>query len=367
MTSLPKIPWWNTHIGQSEKDRLDRAFSERCFSLGPVAREFEERMASELGVRHVVVTPSGTAALTLAMLSSGVGPGDEIITADMTWVATGQAASILGANVVAADSLPDSPVLDVDHVEQLITERTKAIVPVHFHGRPCDMERLVGIGRERGIFIVEDACKAMLCNTPMGNLGTIGDFGCFSMGMISLVAAGYGGFIVTNDEEAYRNLLLMRDHGVKRYPEETYETVGFNFKISDLLLAIANGQLDCLEERKKHLRVVYDRYREGLANNEWIEFLPVDCESGIIPICVDLCSPHRREIVAYLEEKGVQCAPFHIPLHKSEYLGINQSPQSFPNSLRFSSEGFMPPCGPSQALDNVDHVIECLHEWRPGK
>ena len=356
-----QIPWWHTEIGAGERIRLLDAFDRRCFTLGPVSRELAERLSAGLGVRHVVITPSGTAALAMALLAAGVGPGDEVIVPDLTWIATAQAASILGARVVLVDCAADSPVIDLDAAERAITPRTRAIIPVHFHGRCCDMPRLMALAKANGIFVIEDACKAMFCRHAEGMLGTIGHFGCFSMGMISLISSGYGGFIVTDNDALYEKLLLIRDHGMRRIPAESYEYNAFNFKISDLLCAIALGQLDVLEEKQAHLRRVYDLYHEGLAGLETVEMIPLDVESGLVPLCIDLRARERESLVSHLEKSGIQVSRFHLPLHDARYLNASGS---FPNTLALTRTGFMPPCGPSQPLTNVASVIDCLRSWR---
>jgi perosamine synthetase len=224
------------------------------------------------------------------------------------------------------------------------------------------MEKLLSLQKKYGFSIVEDACKAMFCKAGRCYLGTIGEMGCFSLGLISLLSIGYGGFIVTNDDSLAEKCRLIRDHGLVRDPEE-YLYQGFNFKVSDLLLAIGKGQFERIEEKKEHLLKVYQRYEEGLAGCPHVKLLPIDYASGLIPLCVDLISPSRSELKSYLKVKGIEISNFHIPVHKAKYLG-DYNPRSFPNSTRFSKQGFMPPCGPNQSLDKVDKVIETILHYK---
>jgi len=360
-SSSVNIPWWHTAIGERERAYLLQAFDQRRFSMGPVSEQLQEALAAKMDVPHVVLTPSGTAALTMALMACDLEAGDEVIVPDLTWIATAQAATTLGAKVVLVDSGEDSPCLDVAAVARAITPRTKAILPVHFHGRTCDLASLRTLAEQHGVRLIEDACKAMFCRTSAGHLGTIGDIGCFSLGMISLISAGYGGFAVTHDPELHRRMRLIRDHGVARIPSDRYERNGFNFKISDLLCAIALGQLERLDEKLVHLADVHRRYVAGLSDLDWISVIPIETHAGEIPLCVDLLTPHRNALCAFLAERGIQTSAFHPPLHEAGYL--DQGGARFDNAERYASEGFMPPCGPAQPLANVDRAIEAIRAF----
>lgn len=352
------INWWNTDIGEIERSYLNKAFSEKRFSCGPYVREFEEHIEGEMNVAHAIVVPSGTAALTMSLLALDVGPGDEVIIPDMTWIATAQAASVLGAKVILVDAEGKEPVFDIEELKRNISEKTKVVIPVHFHGRSGDLDGLLALQKNHNFSIVEDACKAMFCKSGNSFLGTRGDFGCFSLGMVSLLSVGYGGFAVTNDDLLADKCRLIRDHGMQRQPEH-YLCNGFNFKVSDLLLAIGKGQLERIEEKKEHLLNVYKLYEDGLKESNYVDLLPVEHEKGIIPLCVDLKCVHRQELGEFLLKRDIEISKFHKPVHMANYLGTF-NPKSFPNSIRFSEQGFMPPCGPSQSFDNIYKTIELI-------
>ena len=364
------IPWWWTEIGKPEKRRLDVAFRRKCFSMGALTRELEDRMAAFLGVPYAVAVPSGTAALTLALMAVGIQPGDEVIMPDLTWVATAQAAYILGAKVVLADSHPDVPVVDVAEVKKKLTRRTRAIIPVHYNGRACDMVALKSLG----VPLVEDACKALGSKVGGQPLGTVGDIGCYSFGLVSLVTAGYGGLVTTWSEELHRRLRLARDHGVRR-DDEAYLAPGWNFKFSDLLASIALAQLENVERRKQALLKVYRRYAEGLRDLKAVKLIPVDVPGGSLPLLIDVLSPRADELRQHLREHGVQTAPFHPPLHTAGYLGASRTGYPgfqttpiytldvYPNATHLWRQGLNLPSGPGQRLDDVDRCLELIHAW----
>lgn len=355
------INWWFTQLGKLERESLLSAYDGRKFSMGPLSAELESKLAALHGAKHAILTPSGTAALTLSLSTLGIGPGDEVIVPSHTWIATAQAASRLGATVVLADCSETAPLIDPEKVQAVITNKTKAILPVHFHGRSCDMSRILKIAKSENLYVVEDACKSMYCKSALGYLGTIGDVGCFSLGMISLLSVGYGGFVLTNDSELNRRMRLVRDHGLSRVPQDVYEYDGFNFKISDLTASIGIAQILRLDEKIKHLNEVYQIYYNEFLNCERVSLLPVDVKNGMIPICVDLVCKERTDLENFLSMNGVEISKFHPALHHAPY--YSGQAEHFRNSERFSNEGFMPPCGPSQPLENVHQTIDLIHKW----
>ena len=353
------IPWWYNEIGAAEKAGVLSCFEARTFSLGPEASALESDLAERFNAADAVVTNSGTSALTMAMLAAGVGPGDEVVVPALTWIASAQAAALLGAKVVLVDCLPDIPVIDPDAVSSVVTEETAAIVPVHLNGRPCNLDALKPLADAVGAWIVEDTCKGMASRTESGFLGTLANMGCFSMGMISLISVGYGGFLLTQDECAAATLRSIRDHGVIRSPE-SYRHLGSNFKISDMLAAVGRAQLAALDKKIDHVVQVYRRYRDGLSDLASVDVMPIDVESGKIPIYTELRSKRREDLAAFLADHAVQVSRWHLPLNTAAYLGAEGD---FPNATALSSECMIIPSGPSQPLENVDVCIELIRQW----
>jgi dTDP-4-amino-4,6-dideoxygalactose transaminase len=177
-------------------------------------------------------------ALTMSLLTLGIGPGDEVIVPNRTFMATAHAALILGAKVRLVDVLPDRPLLDVAQVEAAITPRTKAVLAVHLNGRAVDMPALKALAPRHNLKVVEDAAQAFLSKGSFGWLGAQSDFGCFSLGMTKLVSTGQGGFVVTRDESLYHRMRRVQCHGVVDTLIDTYEMLGSNFKFNDVLASI---------------------------------------------------------------------------------------------------------------------------------
>lgn len=361
---MKSVPWWNTNLGDDEKNALLSAFDERNLTLGRYASALEAALGEMLDVPYVVVTPSGTAALTLSLIGLGVGPGDEVIVPALTWIATAQAVSVLGATPVFVDVGEELPLINVHQLENAITSRTKAIVPVHLNGRPCEMGSVKCIADKYGLKIVEDACKAMRSQSEWGWLGTIGDVGCYSMGMISLVSSGYGGFAATRDPDLHRRLVLARDHGVVRGQGEHYAHPGFNFKISDLLCAMALPQVRAVEEKVTKLFNIYNCYVSGLEGHPYLNVIPVDISSNQVPLLMDVRTRHREDLYVYLNKNDINVSRFHPPVSSAPYLsgGIRE----WENAEIFAAEGLCLPSGPAQNLEDIERVISLLKVWEPG-
>ncbi len=357
---MKKIPWWYTEINSLDKESLIEAFNDKCFSSGPYVRELEQKIADKYGVPYTIVTNSGTSALTIAYLAIDIKPEDEVIVPALTWIATAQAASIQGSRIVLADCLKNLPIIDPQEVKKKISRKTKAIVPVHLNGRGCDIDALKEIAYDNNITLIEDTCKGMFSLKDSEYLGSFGDIGCFSMSMISLISIGYGGFLITKNKELYEKMVLIRDHGVNRNPEE-YRYHGSNFKISDILASLGISQIERIEEKIRHVKDVYIAYQNGLADNKYVNVLPVDIESGEVPLYTEALSDQREEIIAYLAENNVDVSRFHRPLNHAEYMG---NKDIFPNAEYFSQKSFILPSGPSQSLKNVDYCIDLLNMWK---
>ncbi len=290
-----------------------------------------------------------------------VGPGDEVIVPNRTWVATAHAAILLGAKVVLVDCLPDIPAMDIAELESKITPRTKAILPVHLNGRAVNMDELNRIARKHKLAVVEDACQALFSKNAAGYLGTQSDIGCFSLGVSKLISTGQGGIAVTRSREIYEQLKLVRNHGVVDNFTDTWNQLGCNFKFTDLLASFGIVQLSLASERIAHVKAVYGRYMAAVAKLNFMQMIPVKVDQGEVPLYVEVFCKERKSLMEFLKVRGIQLRPSLPSLHTSSYFGQGGA---FPNSLKFAEQGMYLPCGPSQSLENVDRVIECLNEFK---
>lgn len=350
------IPWWYTELAEEEREEMLRAFSEKRFTISRSVERVEEQFSHLLQVPYVLMTNSGSSALLMALLSLNLEAGDEVIVPATTWIATAQAPALLHLNVLICDCQVDQPIIDCEQLAKLITKKTKVIIPVHLNGRSCDIDLIQELASSVGAYVVEDACKALLSKGKKGYLGTLGDVGCFSLGMISPVSVGYGGLVATRNKELYLKLKKIRDHGVQRDPE-LYEYLGFNFKISDILASLAIPQLVNIAQKREKFLSIHNFYCEHVSNPQ-IQIMPIDKEAGSLPVYVEAMSPAREKVVAHLAKNQIQISRYHLPTYHASYL----RPQgTFPHSQRFADQCFILPSGPSQSWDAIETVVEQIN------
>ena len=236
LSKFKQIDWWKTKFQSREKRFLLKAFEEKNFTSGKNNLILENKLKKIFGSKHCITCNSGTSALIMSLISIDIKPGDEIIIPNFTWVATANAAAILGAKLKLVDCKKNTPIMDENKIERLITSRTKAIIAVNFHGRSCNYKKILSLGKKYKLSIIEDNCKGIKGLSNKKKLGTFGIMGCHSLGMISLLPAGFGGFIVTNNSSLAKKLKLIRDNGVNReFSNEKLSFLGANFKLSGLL------------------------------------------------------------------------------------------------------------------------------------
>ncbi len=227
-------------------------------------KRFEQTFADYLGVRHALSTSSCTGALHLALLTLGIGPGDEVLVPDITWVATANAVSYVGATPVFVDVQPQSWCLDPKQLESAVTPRTKAIIPVHLYGHPAEMDKIVEFATRHDLRVVEDAAPAIGAEFRGQKVGTFGSFAAFSFQGAKLLVTGEGGMLVTNDDSLYEQLLLLWDQG--RDPNRTFwiNQKGWKYKMSNLQAAVGLGQLERVDQLVEAKRRIFSWYAEGL-------------------------------------------------------------------------------------------------------
>lgn len=351
------IPWWRIELGDEEAEAAARAIRDRNVSQGPLTATFEEMLASRLGVRHVICTTSGTSALTMAALATGIGPGDEVVMPNRTWVATANAILMLGGKVRAADSLEGSLLVDVAALEQALTPRTRAVIPVHLNGGAVAMDAVLDLAERRNLVVIEDACQAFMSRDNKGRrLGTIGRFGCFSLGMAKLLSTGQGGFIACNDDNDAQLLRRIRNQGLSTGAVgERHNVRGGNFKFTDIQAAVGIAQLARLDGRIAHQLAIHRAYDAGLKPLRAIKAMPVNIEAGEVPLRQEILCVDRERFIASMREMGIECIVQSPCLDSYPFIGIEGT---YPISVRYNHGLATMPSGPSQPLANVQAAIE---------
>lgn len=280
--------------------------------------------------------------LKQALLACGIGPGDEVIVPNRTWIATAHAVVLVGAKPVFVDCQRDLPIIDTDGIEPLITSRTRAIMPVHLNGRSADMNAIHNIARKHGLRVVEDAAQALCSRNEAGFLGTQSDVGCFSLSVTKIITTGQGGLIVTRDEALAKRLVSIRTHGITDVIDPTYTEFGFNFRFTDVLASFGIAQLERLQLRIEHAKAIYRLYDEALADLPSFTMIPVDIAAGEIPIYVEVLCEDLKALTEYLRDREIQVRPFSPDLNVAPYMSTSRA---FRNSPRFAEHGVCLPSG----------------------
>lgn len=354
------IPYWLTTFDNGETEAIAKAIAQKCVSQGPVVAEFERQLAAYLGVPYVVATTSGSTALLMSLWSAGIGPGDEVIVPNRTWIATAHAPYLLGAKIKLIDVEPGRPIIDAGQIEQSITGQTRAIIPVHMCGRSADMQTINQIAKRHKLIVIEDAAQALGSRNADGFLGTQSDMGCFSFSVAKIISTGQGGFIATKDAENYRKLIAMRTQGVGDIVNAEWDQPGFNFRFTDILAAIGLEQLKLLPGRIEKVKAIYRLYQEGLTGLPFIRLIPVNLDTGEVPVYIEALCESRRELIDFLATRGIQCRPFYPDLNHARY--FNNS-GTYPNSVPFGQTGVYLPAGPEQPIENIADVINAIREF----
>ncbi len=242
----------------------DAVLSTWISSTGKYIDRFEQDFAAFCECLHGVTTSNGTVALHLALAALGVGPGDEVIVPDFTFAATANAVLHAGATPVIVDVEAESWCIDPAAVRDALSERTKAIIPVHIYGQPCDMDAIMDIAARNNLYVIEDAAEAHGARYKGRRVGTIGDIGCFSFYGNKVVTTGEGGMCVTNSDEHNASMRLLRDHGMSKDKRYWHEKIGFNYRMTNLQAALGCAQMERIDEILAFRQTVENRYRELL-------------------------------------------------------------------------------------------------------
>ncbi len=357
------VPFWRTQLSEPEAERARRAILAGRISQGALTAEFEAKLAELLGVPHVVCTTSCSMALYLALSALEIGPGDEVIVPNRTYIATAHAVLLRGAKVKLVDCRRNDTLIDETQIERAITKRTKAIVPVHLNGKAADLKTIQKLAKRHGLKVVEDAAQAFLSKDEQGFLGVQADLGCFSLGPTKFITTGQGGFVATRSPDLHRKLLRFRNQGVDDVFSADFQSLGFNLKFSDILAAVGLAQLERVEEkRKKHLWF-YDFYEKALADVPYLKLLPVNLERGNLPLWVEVLVPERKKWMALMEAEGIQVRPFTPDLNLSKHVSEDHKP--FANSRLFSDHGAWVPCGPDLPLESYERAVAVMKSLTP--
>jgi perosamine synthetase len=349
------IPQIEPLLGSEEREEVLKVLDSSFITEGQKTREFETEVARFVGAQYALAVNNATVGLAIALMSLGIGPADEVLVPDFTFIATANAVALIGATPVFVDVDPHTFVIDLEDASRRITRRSRAIVPVHLNGRAPDMDRLKSFAAERGLRIVEDAAQAFGSRYAGRHLGTFGEAGVYSLGTTKIITTGQGGIIVTQSRKIYEACVRLKDHGRPARSSEVHETFGFNSKFTDLQAALGLAQLRKLPERIEKKRELYRRYRDALSSLGGVEFPPIDL-SETVPWFVDILCADRAALESHLKSAGIGTRRFYLPLHSQPCF---MRSESYPNTELISRTGLWLPS--SSTLMRLDVADICSH------
>ena len=359
-------------IGERERQAVLDVLASGRLTGGDYTRRLEEAFARDVsGTTEAVAVSSGTAALHLALLAHGIGPGDEVITSPFSFQATANMVLATGGRPVFVDVRADGN-LDASQVEAAITPRTKALLPVHLYGRLCDMPALCDIAARHGLAIIEDAAQAhgatFTEQSPASNGATSApsnlraSTGCFSLYATKNLTAGEGGVITTNDSAIAERLRRLRSHG----EAERYESieVGYNYRITEVGAALALSQLDGLAEgnqRRRDNAAFLSQHLEGVSTPE----APADATSHVWHQYTVRVSEGRDALQQHLRDRGIEAMVYYpktLPAQKL-YRDLGYDDAAFPMARRLTQEVLSLPVHPGLSQTDLETIVEAVNQW----
>ncbi|MGZ8475186.1 MAG: DegT/DnrJ/EryC1/StrS family aminotransferase [Candidatus Limnocylindria bacterium] len=385
MKSVPRTPgrsrrtefliFGSPLIGEEEIQEVEDVLRSGWLGTGPRVAQFEEAFRELKGADHAVALNSCTAALHIAMHAVGVGEGDEVITTPLTFAATANAIVHAGARPVFADCDRRTMNIDPEAVAAAVTPRTKAIVPVHFAGRPCDMRRVMAIADQHDLTVIEDCAHAVEAEYHDRPVGTIGDVGCFSFYVTKNVVTGEGGMLVTNSAEIADRAKVLSLHGMtrdawRRFSDEGYRhyqvvEAGFKYNMMDLQAAIGLHQLERLEQNARRRLEIWERYDEAFDGLPCETPLPAEPGTRharhlyTLLVDVEALGVSRDEVLDRLTEQNIGAGVHYVALHLhpfySETLDLHRG--DFPEAEYVSDRTISIPLSAKLTDDDVEDVI----------
>lgn len=377
------LPYGQQWLDEADIESVIQVLKSDFLTQGPAIQAFEEKVANYVGAKYAVAFTNGTAALHGACFAAGIGPGDEVITTPLTFLASSNCVLYQGGTPVFCDIDMETYNIDTNQIETKITPSTKAIIAVDFSGQPVEIDRILDIAREKNLILIEDAAHSLGADYDGRKIGTWADMTMFSFHPVKHVTTGEGGIIVTDNETFYKELIQFRSHGMTRNPDEMtqnegpwyYEmhALGYNYRMTDIQAALGVSQMDKLDDfvqRRREIVEIYNRelaeipglvlpYQHPKANSSWhlyvVRFLP------------EYFSYSRREIFETLRNRNIGVHVHYIPVYLQPYYQkLGYSKGLCPNAERYYETAITLPLFPKMTDTDVKDVVDAVKIFHKG-
>lgn len=348
-------------IDDEEKQAVLEVLDSGILAQGPRVKAFEEAFAAMCGVKHAIATTSGTTALHTALLANEIGAGDEVITSPFTFIASANSILYVGARPIFVDIDPVTFNINPQLIEEAITPRTKAIMPVHLFGLSCDMDPIMDIASRHGLKVIEDACQSHGASYHGNKVGSFGT-GTFSLYPTKNITSAEGGMITSNDDALAESCRVIRQHGMRR--RYYHDELGFNFRMTDIHAAIGLAQLTKLDKFNKS-RINNARYLSENLKNVQVPQIPDGYSHVFHQYTIRVQDGKRDSLIDHLSHNGIGCGVYYpVPIHKQTYyineLGYNQS---LPVSEQAAEEVLSLPVHPGLSQGDLDAIVAAVNSF----
>ncbi len=377
------IPYGRQNIDEEDIKAVIGALRFDWVIQGPRVEEFETRVAEYCGARYAVAFNSGTSALYAAMYAAGIEAGEEVITTPLTFVATANAALYAGARPVFVDIDQNTYCIDIEGIEEVITPRTRAIVPVDYAGYPVDMKRIREIADKHNLVVIDDAAHALGAVREGEKVGTQADMTMFSFHPVKHITTGEGGMIVCNNSDYYRRLKLFRSHGIIKDPGHLeandgpwyYEMqeLGYNFRITDIQCALGISQMNKLDKFLEERRLLAGKYDQAFNDINYLHTPPVPLPGSshayhLYPLLL-AADVNRTGFFTYLREHNIGVQVHYIPVHLQPYYRrrFGYKPGDFPKTESFYAQEISLPLFPGLTSEQQEYVIKMVKSFGEGR
>ncbi len=362
------IPWFSVETGPEETAKVNEVIASNYINDGNVTREFERRCAVVLGVKHCVGVTSGTIGIALSLMAVGIGPGDEVIVPDLTFIATANAVRLTGASVKLVDVEPRRFALDIAKAEAAIGPKTRAIVPVDVNGRGADYVALEALCKKRGLELICDAAEAFGSRFQGRPLGSFDRASAFSFSANKTVTTGQGGMIATNEDAVHDRLRELKDQGRRHQGtggNDLHPVLGFNFKLTNLQAAVGLAQLDRLDKRLEGFRKRNRWYQELLGDCPGIVLPAVDHNGGEITQWTDALLDRADDVERALTAEKIGSRRFWLPIHRQDSYKL--ADDGFEASIDASARGLWLPSHFSLTEEEAERAASVVRRVLTGR
>lgn len=350
--------------GNEQKYLLDVIKSGWISSKGKYVEDFEENLADFHQVSHALAVSNGTVALHLGMVSLGIGLGDEVIVPNLTFASSVNTIIHAGATPVLVDVDLETYNIDICQIEAHITARTKAIMPVHLYGNPCNLEAIITIAEKHNLLIIEDNAEALGSTYQSKLTGTFGDVGTFSFYGNKTITTGEGGAILFKDSNTYEHAKILRDHGMSPDKRYWHDHIGFNYRLTNMQAALGCAQLERIDEILARKKQIAEKYANGLSKIESIKLQKTDAGAVnsqwlFTPTFTEVSS---KELMNFLQDKGIETRPAFYPLSSMPiYSSYKDGEYSISEAI--SKNGLSLPTFPTLKNEEIDFIINAINEF----